>query len=83
MFGLFKGKKKKGAKPESREELIAQAQENARKAREEIGDETIQKIARALSGDNGSAGSRAREEIRGMDKGKVADNLKLFMDEKK
>lgn len=89
MFGLFgKGKKKDGAKAgakKSREEIIAEAKANAAAAREHIGDETLQKIAAAMqkkqSGDTEL--DRLRNEIKQMDSGKVADNVKLMLDEDK
>lgn len=51
MFGFFKGSKKKGTATSgksSREDLIKQAMLNAQKAREEIGEENIQKMAAKL-----------------------------------
>ncbi len=56
--------------------LREQAMENARKARAEIGEETLQKIAAALEEKNRSAGKKARDEIRQMDKDRVAQHLK-------
>ncbi len=86
MFGFFRKKKTKDNKP-SREEILRQAQENARKAREEIGDENIQRMAEALQKmhdpDYQSAGKQAQDEIEKMDKGHVADNLKLLLEEDK
>ena len=83
MFNFFKKKPKK----KTREQISAEAHENARKAREEIGDENIQKMAEALRKiedmEQGSAGKQARDRIRQMDKGKVADNLKIMMEEEK
>ena len=84
MFGLFK-KKKPPAKP-SREDIIAQAKENARKAREEIGDENIQRLAQALrrmeDPARQSPGKQAQEEIKKLDKGRVADELKILLEDK-
>jgi uncharacterized protein (UPF0297 family) len=86
MFGLFK-KKKKDPADMNREELIAHAQENAAKAREEIGDENIQKLADAIrrmdDPNYQSAGKQAREKIRTMDEGHIADNLKITLKETK
>jgi|GEM_PF-1731438 hypothetical protein len=51
MFGLFGKKNKKTAKPQkprTRQDLINEAMANARKAREEIGEENIQKMAQML-----------------------------------
>lgn len=95
MFDFLKKKNKSGKQSEkgggataaSRADLIAQAQENARKARAEIGDENIQKLAQALqkmnNPDKKSDGQRAREQIMNMDKGHVADNLKIILKEDK
>lgn len=84
MFNFFKKKKKADKKP-SREEILAQAKENARKAREEIGDENIQRMAEALKRMDDpnyqSEGKRAQGEIKKMDKGHVADNLKIILKE--
>jgi len=86
MFGLFKDKKKKkeGQKP-SREEIIAQANANARKAREEMGEENILRLAEAIKRmedpSHQSAGKRAQEDIKKMDKAHVADNLKIILKE--
>ena len=80
MFGFFK--KKKTAKP-SREDIIAQAEKNAAKARQEIGQENLERIARALMDENKSEGLKARDEIRKMDQGHIADNLKIILDEDK
>jgi len=80
MFGLFKNGKK-GKKP-SRDDIIAQAKENAAKARQEIGQENLDRIARALMDENKSEGLKARDKIRAMDQAKVADNLKIMLEEK-
>ncbi len=74
--------KKKESKKPSREELIAQAMENARGARERLGDETIQKIAAAMQKKENSVTEQAKAMIRAMDDGHVADNLKIIIKEK-
>ncbi len=85
------GKDKKGGKP-SREELIAQATANARAARERLGDETIQKMAAALQKQQQAQQAakkqkeispleQAKARIRAMDKDKVADHIRLMIDE--
>ncbi|MCB9990092.1 MAG: hypothetical protein H6867_01770 [Rhodospirillales bacterium] len=79
MFGLFK---KKSKKP-SRDDIIAQAKQNAAKARAEIGQENLDRIARALMDENKSEGLKARDEIRKMDQAHVADNLKITLREDK
>lgn len=78
---FWKKKKKAPAKP-SREELIAQAKANAAKARTEIGDETLQKIAAAMQRKEQSATEQAKAKIRQLDKDKVADHLKLMIEDK-
>lgn len=84
MLGFFKKRKPPEKKP-SREEIIAQATKNARKAREEIGDENIQKMAAALKRLEDPAqqsnGKQAQEQIKKMDQGHVADNLKIILKE--
>lgn len=86
MFDFFKKKKKKTPQKLSREELIKQAQENARKAREEIGDENLKRMAEALKRmedpNAHSPGKQAQEKIKKMDKGRVADELKILLDDK-
>jgi hypothetical protein len=97
MFGLFGGKKgkssQKGGKAAppaasgktingmTREQIIAQAQANAKAAREEIGQENLAKMMEAIMRDNKSPGSKARDQIRGMDKGRVADHVKILMED--
>ncbi|PJB72417.1 MAG: hypothetical protein CO093_03010 [Alphaproteobacteria bacterium CG_4_9_14_3_um_filter_47_13] len=84
---LKKKNVRKDPKKLSREELIAQAQQNARKAREELGEENIRRLAEALQQMNSPAhqseGKRAQEKIRQMDKGHIADNLKIILKEDK
>lgn len=60
--------------------LREEAMKNAREARERLGDDTIQKIAAALS--EQSAGKKAQRELQAMDKGTLADHLKIMLDEK-
>lgn len=77
-MGLF-GKGKKTAADKSAA-LREQALENARAARERLGDETIQKIASKLS--EQSMGKKAQRELQGMDKATIADHLKIMLDDK-
>ncbi len=88
MFDFFKKKKPAGKdtnKP-SRDEIIAQAKANAAKARAEIGEENIQRMAEALKRmedpSRHSPGKRAQEEIKKIDKGRVADELKHLLEDK-
>lgn len=78
---FWKKKKKESSKP-SRDELIAQAKANAAKARAEIGDETIQKIAAAMQKKENSVTEQAKAKIKGMDHNKVVDHLKIIIEDK-
>lgn len=80
MFGIFK---KKEPKKKSREELIAEAKANAAAAREQIGDETLDKIAEMMAKKENSEFNRMKAEIEKIDSGKVADNLKYMIEEDK
>ena len=93
LFGKGKDKNKDGNKAKTpaqdikdpiarREALKAEAMANARAARAQIGDETLQKIARALSEQNKSPGKKAQDQIHAMDHGRVADHLKSLLDDK-
>lgn len=102
MFGFGKNKKSKkkavkaGAKKMTREQIVAEAMANARKARDEVGEETIQKLAEGLAKEGfkapplpgvsntlskQSAGERAKEEIIKMNKEKVAEHIRYMIDE--
>ncbi len=85
MFGLF-GKdakeKKEKAKAAARSKAIREeALANARAARENIGEDTLQKIAEHLSRKENSPFSQAKNRIQAMDKDHVADNLRVMLDE--
>ncbi len=80
MFSLFGKKKKKDQKP-SREDLIAQATANAKQAREAIGEETLDKIAEAMRRKQNSNLEKAKAKIKAMDQDKVADHVRLWLDE--
>lgn len=82
MFGFGKKKKAKGQKP-TRDALLAQAKENARKAREHIGEETLERIALALKKKEQSAVEQAKDRVKAMDRDKVADHIRLMIDEDK
>ena len=102
MFGFGKSKKSKkkagkaAGKKMTREEIVAEAMANARKAKEEVGEETIQKLAEGLAREGfkapplpgvsntlpkQSAGHRAKEEIKKMDKSKVAEHVRSMIRE--
>lgn len=70
-----------GGKKPSREEIRAQAMENARRARAVIGEDTLQKIAAAMQKKQQSDMEKARTKIKSMDSGRVADNLKAMMED--
>jgi hypothetical protein len=65
-----------------REAAKAAAMANARKARAQIGDENLQKLAALLEGQMKSEGLKAREKIRQMDSGHVADTLRDLLDDR-
>ncbi len=66
----------------SREEIQAQALANARAARAQIGEDTIQKIAAAMTKKQQSAMEQAKRQIEGADVDRVLDELKFMMDNK-
>lgn len=78
---FFWKKKKPEAKP-SREELLAKARENARQARENIGEETLDRIAEAMEKKRLSETEKAKEQIKTLDKDQVADHIKWMIDDK-
>ncbi len=82
---MFWSKKKKPQEPVKldREALKAEAMANARKARAEIGEENLQRLAKVLGEQMKSEGLKARDKIYAMDKGHVADNIKLIIREDK
>ena len=92
--GWFGKKDKKGGaadgKKPSRAEIIAQAHANARKARAEIGEETIQKVAEAFVEEQKKKEHAARlariekalRDIKSADKNRVADHLRSMIDDK-
>lgn len=83
---IFWKKKKPPEKPpaaaRSREELLAEARENARRARENIGEETLDRIAAAMQKKQLSATEQAKEKIKKLDQDKVADHIRAMIDEK-
>jgi len=65
----------------SREEIIAQAKANAAAAREEIGDETLEKIKQAMLKKEQSTFEQAKKRVKSMDDDKVRDNLRFWLRE--
>lgn len=82
MFDFLKKGKEKAATKKSAE-VRAQAIENLRGARARLGDETIQEIAAILREKENSPLKKAEDQIKSLDKGRIADNLKAMLDEKK
>jgi hypothetical protein len=95
MFGFFKKGKKSGggddtppemsaediAKKKRREQILAQARATAAAAREEIGDETLEKIREAMMKKQGSAFEQAKQKVKSMDQERIADNIRYVMDD--
>lgn len=85
MLWFGKGKKDKAkdaaadGKP-SREELLARARATAAAAREEIGDETLEKIREAMMKKQGSALEQAKAKVKAMDQERIADNIRYVRD---
>jgi len=65
---------------QSREAIQAQAMANFSAAREQIGEETLNRIAAAMSKKQQSAMERAKRDIAGADVDKVLDELKFMLD---
>jgi len=64
----------------SREEIQAQAMANVRAARAHIGEDTLDKIAAAMTKKQQSAMEKAKRDIAGADVDKVLDELKFMLD---
>lgn len=84
---FWKKKKPKQEAPEegqkpTREEIIAQAKANAAAAREEIGDETLEKIKEALLKKENSPFEQAKRKVKGMEDDHVRDHLRDWLREK-
>lgn len=83
MFWGKKDKDKKSKKAaQTREEVHAQALENMRAARAHIGEETLEKIAAAMTAKQKSATEQAKRQIQESDPDKVLDELLLMMKER-
>ncbi len=78
---FWKKKKNKKTQETSREAILAQAKANAAAAREEIGDDTLDKIREALLKKENSPFAQAKKRIEAMDQDKVRDNVSLWMRE--
>jgi len=66
----------------SGDEIRAQAMANVRSARAHIGEETLDKIAAAMTKKQQSAMEQAKRQIQGADVNKVLDELKWMLDQK-
>ena len=67
---------------QSREAIQAEAMANVRAARAHIGEETLDKIAAAMTKKQQSAMEKAKRDIAGADVDKVLDELKFMLDNK-
>lgn len=83
MFWNKKKKAKKNKTPEklSGEALRTQAMDNARQAKEHLGDETVQKIAAIMAKKNSNPMAQAKAQIQKADSGKVIDSILYLRDE--
>jgi len=81
---MFWGKKKQNKQsPLSKSAALRQqAMANAKKARMEIGEETLDKIAHAMTKRQKNVTNKARSEIRNADADEVAQELLSMMQEK-
>jgi hypothetical protein len=92
MFGWLKPKNKNKekqiavAEKPSREAIIHEATANAQKARDAIGVETLELLAKLITEKRAqeevSPAAQARKILEHMDKGHIADFLKVLHDEK-
>jgi DNA-binding MurR/RpiR family transcriptional regulator len=94
MFGWF-GKDKKPANPpakaggkessaSTKDELIRQAMQNARTARQSIGEENLARLAELMQQQRKKQElERAKEILRQMDPEKLVDNFRYLIDEDK
>lgn len=63
----------------TREEIIAKAKANMTAAREEIGDETLEKIKAAMLRKQQSAMEQAKAKVKATDTDHVRDHLRLLI----
>ncbi|MEZ5815402.1 MAG: hypothetical protein R3E13_11895 [Alphaproteobacteria bacterium] len=62
--------------------LRAQALANARKAREALGEETVQKIADAIAKKENNPFEQAKRQLENVDSDRVADEILAMLDDK-
>ena len=72
---FWKKKPKKAEKP-SREQILAEAKENARKATEAIGEDTLARVRAHIEKDENNEFHQALKRIKSMDKDRIADNIR-------
>ncbi len=77
---MFWKKKKKAAKP-TRDNAIKQAQQAMAAKREEIGDEALADIQKAIMKKKSSIVEQSKRKIMAADKDKVRDNISLLLRE--
>ncbi len=82
MFWRRKNKDKKPEKPQTPADIRAQALANVRAARAHIGEETLDKIAEAMTAKQRSATEQAKQQIQAADPDRVLDELLLMMKER-
>jgi hypothetical protein len=75
--------KKKNKKPKalSGDELRAQAMENARAARENLGEDTVNRIAEIMAKKQHSPVAKAKAQIAAADQTRVEDSIRDLLDE--
>ena len=87
MFGFGKKKKKKSKKSDKNltksERLRAEALANARAARENLGDETVQKIAKIMEKMESQPMKQAQDQIANADAQRVADEILYMLEQRK
>lgn len=66
----------------TREEIIAKAKANMAAAREEIGDETLEKIRQAMLKKQNSAMEKAKAQVKATSTDHVRDHLRLLLQDK-
>ena len=66
-----------------RQALIDQAMANTRKAKQELGEENIKRIAKALEEQESSIVEQCKRKIASMDEEKVADGVKSMLHDDK
>jgi gamma-glutamyl phosphate reductase len=74
-------KKKLKPKNPSREQIVKQAQQAMAEKREEIGDETLAEIQKAILKKESSVLEQSKRKIMAADEDKVRDNLSLLLKE--